>query len=285
MKLAVLILQIALIVIGEVKTSTSSDGDVQEDILLPYQRSHDDPKRNIRHVRECQHIIHGNDTYESYKGDNSTDRTVLQYFKYLSHNFKHKTSPFHIKKKLVHGHVALINNPLQTLSVLYPQNKMTCNEWSGIRQTVSDTAKEGQCIFAINAGFFNTHTAGCLGNIISNGKLIHDSNGIQNANFGIRRDGSIVTGYLSEDDVTESENPFVQLVSGVGWLIRNGQIYLNESKKAECADTEETGTIERFFNVVSARSAIGHDQEGKIIILTIDGKTDIDGYMNSCFLF
>jgi len=142
---------------------------------------------------------------------------------------------------------------------------------------VSHTARNSKCTLAINAGFFNTHTAGCLGNIISNGKLIHNSNGIQNANFGIRSDGTIVVGYLSEDDVLEKDNPFVQLVSGVGWLIRDGRIYTNESKKAECADTEETGTIDRFFNVVSARSAIGHDKEGRVFIVTIDGKTDKEG--------
>ena len=283
MKLIALTLQVVFIVIGELKGCKSYS--TKEDLLLPYFKSHDDPKRNIRHVRDCQHIIHGNQTYEAHKANNSTDKTVVQYFKYLSHSFKHKNGPFDVKTKHIHGHIAVINNPLSTLSVLYPKDRPTCSKWSGIRQTVSNTARDGKCTMAINAGFFNTHTAGCLGNIISNGKLIHDSNGIQNANFGIRRNGTIVTGYLSEDDVLESGNPFIQLVSGVGWLIRNGKIYINQSKKAECADTEETGTMDRFFNVVSARSAIGHDKEGRIIIVTVDGKTDKEGYvLNSSHL-
>eukprot|EP00795_Rhopilema_esculentum_P016627 gene16627-8059_t len=247
-----------------------------EDVLLPYQKSHDDTKRNHRYVRECQHIIHGNKTFETYRSYNTSKENSVEYLKYLTHKIESRQDTFGIKKKYVHGHIALINNPAKTFSVLYPGSKATCSQWSGIRETVSNTAKHAKCTIAINAGFFNTHTAGCLGNIVSNGHMIHDSNGVQNANFGIRKNGELVVGYLSDDDVTEKNNPFVQLISGVGWLIRNG-IYINDSKKAECADTEETGTIERFFNVISARSAIGHDKDGRIILITIDGKTDKQG--------
>ena len=50
-----------------------------------------------------------------------------------------------------------------------------------------------------------------------------------------------VSRYLSEEDVLNTSNPFVQLVGGVGWILRDGKIYVDESRKAECADTEETG--------------------------------------------
>lgn len=50
-----------------------------------------------------------------------------------------------------------------------------------------------------------------------------------------------VARYLSEEDVLDTENPFVQLLSGVVWLIRNGSIYINESQAAECEETQETG--------------------------------------------
>lgn len=36
-------------------------------------------------------------------------------------------------------------------------------------------------------------------------------------------------------------NPFVQLLSGVVWLVRNGSIYINESQAIECDETQETG--------------------------------------------
>lgn len=49
--------------------------------------------------------------------------------------------------------------------------------------------------------------------------------------------------YLSEEDVLDQVNPFVQLISGVVWLLRNGEIYISESIQAECDKTQETGKI------------------------------------------
>jgi hypothetical protein len=42
--------------------------------------------------------------------------------------------------------------------------------------------------------------------------------GLQNANFGIRKDGSIVVGYISREDVNNVANPFINLVAGVIWV-------------------------------------------------------------------
>lgn len=39
----------------------------------------------------------------------------------------------------------------------------------------------------------------------------------------------------------EQSNPFVQLVSGVVWLLRNGEVYIQQSLTAECDKTQETG--------------------------------------------
>lgn len=50
-----------------------------------------------------------------------------------------------------------------------------------------------------------------------------------------------VPSYLSEEDVLNQSNPFVQLVSGVVWLLRNGEVYINQSRVAECGDTQTTG--------------------------------------------
>lgn len=47
--------------------------------------------------------------------------------------------------------------------------------------------------------------------------------------------------YLTEEEVSDTKNPFVQLLSGVVWLIRNGSVYINESQAAECEETQETG--------------------------------------------
>lgn len=47
--------------------------------------------------------------------------------------------------------------------------------------------------------------------------------------------------YVTEEEVLDKENPFVQLLGGVVWLIRNGSIYINESQATECDETQETG--------------------------------------------
>lgn len=36
-------------------------------------------------------------------------------------------------------------------------------------------------------------------------------------------------------------NPFVQLVSGVVWLLRNGEVYINQSLRVECDNMLDMG--------------------------------------------
>ncbi|XP_045141984.1 N-acetylglucosamine-1-phosphodiester alpha-N-acetylglucosaminidase [Echinops telfairi] len=83
--------------------------------------------------------------------------------------------------------------------------------------------------------------------------------------------------YLSEEEVLDTRNPFVQLLSGVVWLIRNGSIYVNESLSAECDETQETGSFNKFVNVISARTAVGHDREGQVVLFHADGQTGLRG--------
>ncbi|NXQ59900.1 NAGPA acetylglucosaminidase, partial [Anthoscopus minutus] len=83
--------------------------------------------------------------------------------------------------------------------------------------------------------------------------------------------------YLSEEDVLDQSNPFVQLVSGVVWLLRNGEVYINQSREAECGDTQTTGTFDRFINVISARTAVGHDRQGQLVLVHVDGQTESRG--------
>ena len=35
--------------------------------------------------------------------------------------------------------------------------------------------------------------------------------------------------------------------------------------------------MDRFIDVVSARSAIGHDKDGNVLLMHVDGKTDARG--------
>ena len=249
--------------------------DVLEDILRPYKsyREHLNLNRNHRHVRDCQPIHYGNTTFETFS---KKDKDTADSPPVILHSFLKRLSSDK-GDNWVYGHIATVSNPLQSLSVLQPLEAGGCQH--NKRATVARSSRQMKCRVAVNAGFFNTHTGSCLGNIVSNGKLVQDAQGVQNANFGIRKDGTLVTGYLSEENVTprKAETTFHQLVTGVIWILRNGKLYINESIEAECKDTEETGTLQEFANVMSGRTAVGHDKSGRVIIVQVDGKTNHRG--------
>ncbi|MGH0159123.1 UNVERIFIED_CONTAM: hypothetical protein FKN15_071873 [Acipenser sinensis] len=248
-------------------TLLSFRNSLNDDLLLPYPLSQGHgPQHHNRYVRDCQPVIHGNVTYETWTSDKTADFPVATTRVFVS-KFPIAGGPL----KSVYGHVTVVRNPLKTVSVLEPGGPRGCTKYR--TATVEETAKPRKCLVAQNGGYFNTQIKQCHGNIVSDGNLVQNSKGIQNAQFGIKKDGTLVFGYLSEDDVLDEKNPFVQLVSGVVWLLRNGNIYINESKAAECEKTQETGTFDTFVNVVSARTAVGHDKEGWLILFHIDGQT------------
>lgn len=108
-----------------------------------------------------------------------------------------------------------------------------------------------------------------------NGRVVRDANGVQNAHFGITRGGQLFFGYLSEQEVLSKF--FATLVGGVVWLVRRGENNVDVSARAECEKTEETGTMKRFISVRSARTAVAHDAQGRVLFAHVDGKTDQAG--------
>ncbi|KAJ8273239.1 hypothetical protein GJAV_G00099290 [Gymnothorax javanicus] len=254
------------------QSSEQYDGNnLYEDILLPYAPSQrHGPSHSHRFVRECQSVIHGNVTHESWRPSSELDAAVAESKIFVSNIAAKSETP-----RWVYGHMTFVNDPLRMVSVLEPGGVGGCQ--IGRMETVERTSKPKKCLYSQNGGYFNTHSGECLGNVVSDGTLVRNSKGIQNAQFGIRKDGTLVFGYLSEEDVLDKVNPFVQLVSGVVWLLRNGISYINESMAIECAETQETGRFQRFVNTVSARTAVGHDRDGRLILFHIDGQTDSRG--------
>ncbi|XP_063812141.1 N-acetylglucosamine-1-phosphodiester alpha-N-acetylglucosaminidase isoform X2 [Pseudophryne corroboree] len=235
----------------------SARNSLLDDLLLPYNVfSKHGPTRSHRETRDCLPVASGNTTHETWPSNNYTALPVATLRTYES-IFPDKDN----LKKTVYGHFTFINNPLRTVSVLEPGGLGSCSR--NFTATVGKTVKYGKCIVAQNGGFFNTTTNECLGNVVSNGKLVQNSKGIQNAQFGIRADGSMVFGYLSEEEVLDTENPFVQLVSGVVWLLRNGEVYIEQSKSVECDKSQDT--------------AVGHDKEGRLVLFHVDGQTNDRG--------
>ena len=68
---------------------------------------------------------------------------------------------------------------------------------------------------------------------------------------------------------------FLQLVAGVGWLVRDGKPYANASLALEDMATQETGPS--FSTVLTARTALGHDAAGRLLAVTFDGVTPAEG--------
>lgn len=85
-----------------------------------------------------------------------------------------------------------------------------------------------------------------------------------NAHFGITRKGDYIFGYLNQKDI-ESLEPR-ELVTGVIWLVRNGENFVKEAGEIE-------GTQEEFMTMKSARVAIAHDKEGNLFALVVDGSS------------
>ncbi|XP_013791601.1 N-acetylglucosamine-1-phosphodiester alpha-N-acetylglucosaminidase-like [Limulus polyphemus] len=247
----------------DIQISAENVEELSEDFLTPYTKQHGS-HLNHRQIRECQPAHYNGIPHEVIPSNTSA---VLEP---LIKRFIRKVGNRYVK-----GHYSIVSDPLRTISILEPKQVGGCE--LKIRETVANSATQRNCLLAINAGFFNTHTGACLGNLVSDGRKVHDSGGLQNTHFGITKNGSIFTGYLAEEEIQNGPGDFQQLVTGVGWILRNGQSFVNFSKYLECEDTEETGTVEKFVNVISARTVVGHDKEGRVVIVQIDGKTFYDG--------
>lgn len=242
-----------------------------DEVLTPY-KGHTRTKRSLRYVRDCTPVHFGNRTHEEFPASKKDFQTGENFV--TVHNLLYEYDRKLVKQK-VYGHYSIVEDPVRTFSILEPSNVGGCKKYA--RATVADTSRQRNCIVASNAGFFRTKNGRCLGNLFSDGRLVEDAGGVQNANFGIRKDGTIVIGYLSEASVIDQNNPFVQLVSGVIWLVRDGQSFVNASKKIECEDLQETGSVDTFVNVIAGRTAIGHDAQGRIVLVQIDGRTHHSG--------
>nr|XP_008114997.1 PREDICTED: N-acetylglucosamine-1-phosphodiester alpha-N-acetylglucosaminidase isoform X1 [Anolis carolinensis] len=240
------------------------------DLLLPYLPPQHGPQRRLRFARECRTLLLSNTTHESWPSDNSSDSSLA-----VTRGFVSYVPPKGPNSQQVYGHFTVVRDPLRTFSVLEPKGPGGCQ--SRITATVEETARNGRCLVAQNGGYFNTKTGECLGNVVSDGRLVQSAGGVQNAQFGIRKDGTLVVGYLSEEEVLAKENPFVQLLSGVVWLLRNGEVYVNQSQAVECDETQTTGTFDTFINTVSARTAVGHDRQGRLVLVHVDGQTNARG--------
>jgi len=125
----------------------------------------------------------------------------------------------------------------------------------------SSTAQAHGCQLATNAGFFGMDDHSCIGPIVSDGNVVHTTSRL-GAVFGITNDGKFIAGYANESVV--QSGAFKQLVQGRGWLVRNGESYLDVA-----ADKE--GIAKSFIQLLAPRLAVGWDKDGHMILVVVDG--------------
>lgn len=133
------------------------------------------------------------------------------------------------------------------------------------------------CQVVTNAGFFNVTSGVCLGDVVSNDRIWQTSNK-HNVNFGLRN-GLFVTGYVDAEEIRNATNPFDTLISGLIWLVRNGESYVSESLSlgGDAEDMSGQSTGRMFATVKSARTAIGYNRDGNLLILQVEGETWVRG--------
>jgi hypothetical protein len=157
--------------------------------------------------------------------------------------------------------IIVVRNPLNHFSIQLPEHG--CHS---IRNTTSETAKFRKCEAATNAGFFEFKDSTCLGNLISDSQMINTCSNM--VNFGLLNNGSFIAGYISCE--TMKNLKIKQLVSGIGWLVRDSSLYIGQSIKIERIDPS-------FVKWKCARVVIGHDKYGRLLMVEVDGVCSTTG--------
>jgi len=176
----------------------------------------------------------------------------------------HQTGFHNSTKRPYSAFVAIVGDP-RDVHVMLPNN--TCSK---VAKT-SDTAREHNCLYAINAGFFDVPNHKCIGNVVSNGHVVQLP-ATASASFGIAHDRNgkavLITGFLGQQELN-STFKYEELVSGAGWLVRNGKSNLESS-----SDLDIGG---HFVTIKAPRTAVGYyASNSSILILEVDGEEDID---------
>ncbi|GAX12122.1 hypothetical protein FisN_1Hh047 [Fistulifera solaris] len=117
-------------------------------------------------------------------------------------------------------------------------------------QRTTKLSRQNNCTWASNAGPYHADGSS-VGLVVSQGEIRHESYG--GVGFGLTEDNTQwVIGTPNRSDV-----PYLsEFVTGFDWLVRDG---------AMVNSTDTTGAV------LAARTAIGVDDEGRLLLMIIDG--------------
>eukprot|EP01089_Gocevia_fonbrunei_P006693 TRINITY_DN1754_c0_g2_i1.p1 TRINITY_DN1754_c0_g2~~TRINITY_DN1754_c0_g2_i1.p1 ORF type:complete len:297 (+),score=52.85 TRINITY_DN1754_c0_g2_i1:99-989(+) len=161
-------------------------------------------------------------------------------------------------KTNITGSMWTITNPAYHWSIELPGGKC------GAVAPVTTTSNRHNCVLSTNAGSVDKKGA-CDGNVISHGELIHTTSDLR-ANFGLHNntDGSmsLIAGYITQASLT---NLLINdMVSGYGWIIKNGTNNVAAAVAAEGLDNQ-------LVNTKLARTVLAFDNAGSLVMYNIDG--------------
>lgn len=152
----------------------------------------------------------------------------------------------------------------------YPSVKEGCK---ALIQPHISSSETYDCEYATNGAFFTwdySQPSLCVGNLISDGNVLQlptDGTGTNRANVGLTKDGKIFFGFPNAD-LFQKES-FSQLITGWGWLVRNGVNYVNASQ--DLSYSPGGFTLEK-----APRTAVGFFKNGTMVLMEVDGEEDIE---------
>jgi hypothetical protein len=150
-------------------------------------------------------------------------------------------------------------------------------------KTMSTAEWHETCEYATNGAFFsmngpNDQGSYCIGNLISQGKIIQLPNkDATPAQIGITNNNEVILGMLNENTLTKLK--FHDIISGNGWLVRNGMSYVNTT-----TDIGQPAINHTFVTEKAPRTAVGILKKGANVdgddyimaLLQVDGVEDLN---------
>lgn len=153
-----------------------------------------------------------------------------------------------------------------TLSVQLPYPNGCVNH-----AATSITAAQHECAYAINGGFFDfPPAAACEGALAINGTLLQWPDGASNLTFwgSSRVTQQFHVGYV--DDAKHAQSlQLDSLLTGRGWLVRGGAVYVNSSR--EWAPITPGSKPPSFVTLWAPRTAVGVRADGTAVLVVVDG--------------
>lgn len=103
----------------------------------------------------------------------------------------------------------------------------------------------------------------CQNSLIVDGKTVL-WDGANRTKFGIVNGSAAGIGYLS----SEGKYNFTSLIEGVGWLVRDGKVYVSSSREYSPGDG--------FFTEKAPRTGLGIHEDGSVMTMVVDGIESTD---------